>query len=107
MNDGKKQEILYDKVDNFDLIKKIEVMSERWTIDNSDLIEKIEFMSEQLAKFLCSGDYIILEQHDITGKSTGYIKIVEKSKISLRRKVNWKDWKYYKRRLPANEIRRY
>ena len=86
---SERHERLYTKVDNREIIKKIEFSSERWEqygIGNTY-------------------NYIIMEQRNAEGKLTGYIKIIKKSRASVRGvfhtvvEANKSDWTYYKRRI--------
>ena len=75
-------------------------------VENSAEIDKAEFMSERWEQHGVGNDYeyIVLEQRTAMGKSTGYIKVVPKSKANVRGffdiqvEAKRSDCMYFKRR---------
>jgi len=90
INYGRPRETLYERVDSLAEIRTIEYMSQRWE-------------EPETGNFY---GYFVMEQLKASGKPTGCIKVVKRSKAivvgnwSFHKKVkaDRADWTYYKRR---------
>lgn len=91
---GREKTDLYTKVMDVKEIQKIGSLSEDWKVYG--------------VRSNCN--YIILEQRRASGKPTKYYKIIKKSKAEVRGlfyvsiNAEKKDWTYYKKRRPTDEV---